>query len=170
LEATDAELVKAACGGDIDSFRQLYERYYATAVGIARARLGDQHLAEDVAQEAFATACWKLATLRDGSRFPEWLGTICRRTASKMHRSQTNGQPLETDPSAPEKVEDTTTARVHEAVNSLPLSAQEIVSLHYLAGLSYEEIARSLAISPQAVHGRLQRARRKLADLLKPNE
>jgi hypothetical protein len=28
--------VKSACGGDIDSFRQLYERYFGMAVGIAR--------------------------------------------------------------------------------------------------------------------------------------
>ena len=57
MQCSDAELVEAARAGDIDSFRKLYERYYGLAVGIARSRLADQHLAEDAAQETFATAC-----------------------------------------------------------------------------------------------------------------
>jgi hypothetical protein len=65
LQRSDAELVTTACGGDIDSFRELYERYHAMAVGIARGRLSDLHLAEDAAQEAFAVACRRLHSLRD---------------------------------------------------------------------------------------------------------
>jgi RNA polymerase sigma-70 factor, ECF subfamily len=68
---SDAELVKAACAGDVDSFRKLYERYYGMAVGIACSRLTDKHLAEDAAQEAFAIACRRLYSLRDTQRFAE---------------------------------------------------------------------------------------------------
>jgi RNA polymerase sigma-70 factor (ECF subfamily) len=166
LESSDAELVKAACGGDVDSFRRLYERHYRLAVAVARSRLTDRHLAEDAAQEAFATACQKLPRLRDANRFPEWLGTICRRTASRMARSQTNGKPIEREPAAPEVCDDTATSRVHEALARLPMGAREVLALHYFGGMSYEEIGRALNISPQAVHGRLQRARRALASRL----
>jgi RNA polymerase sigma-70 factor (ECF subfamily) len=160
LESSDADLVNAACGGDVDSFRKLYERYYRLAVGIARSRLSDRHLAEDAAQEAFATACRSLPSLRDANRFPEWLGTICRRTASKLARSQANGKPIEREPVSPVISENAAAAKLHEALAQLPLSAREVLNLHYFSGLSYEEIARALGISPQAVHGRLQRARR----------
>jgi len=44
------------------------------------------------------------------------------------------------------------------------------VLLHYFSGLSYEEISGVLGISPQSIHGRLQRARRKLAQELDPNQ
>jgi RNA polymerase sigma-70 factor (ECF subfamily) len=160
--------VQAARGGDFDSFRQLYERHHAMAVGIARSRLADVHLAEDAAQEAFATACRKLHALRDGSRFPEWLGTICRRTASRMARAgeRSNGRPVERMSVSPPATENTTDAKVQNAVNQLPSATREVVLLHYFSGLSYDEIARTLGTTPQAVHGRLQRARRQLAELL----
>jgi RNA polymerase sigma-70 factor (ECF subfamily) len=130
--------------------------------------VADVHLAEDAAQEAFATACRKLHTLRDGSRFPEWLGTICRRTASRMVRDgeRGNGRPIERMSMPPPTTEDTTDAKVQNAVSQLPRATREVVLLHYFSGLSYDEIARTLGTTPQAVHGRLQRARRKLADLL----
>jgi RNA polymerase sigma-70 factor, ECF subfamily len=163
LQSSDAELVEAACAGDIVSFRSLYERYYGMAVGIARSRLADRHLAEDAAQEAFATVCRRLCSLRDSERFPEWLGTICRRTASRMARSQTNGAPIKSEPISPVSDDDSRREQVNKALEQLSKSEREIIHLHYFSGLSHEEIARVLGISPQAVHGRMQRARRKLA-------
>jgi RNA polymerase sigma-70 factor (ECF subfamily) len=168
---SDTELVEAACGGDVDSFRQLYERYYGMAVGIARSRLSDAHLAEDAAQEAFATACRELASLRDAGRFPEWLGTICRRTASRMSRSQLNGKPLGHEPiTLPEANNAADATKVHRALSQLSSSAREVIQLHYFSGLAHEEIARILGTTSSAVHGRLQRARRTLAKLLANRE
>lgn len=167
MQCSDAELVASACGGDVDGFRQLYERYYGMAVGIARGRLIDRHLAEDAAQEAFAVACRQLHSLRDGARFPAWLATICRRTAVRMARAQRNGVPLEHDPAA--RVDDgdrDTMLLVQRAIERLDMSGREIVMMHYFSGLSHEQIACALGISPQAVHGRLQRARRTLASEL----
>ncbi len=56
---------------------------------------------------------------------------------------------------------------VWQAVAELPESGREVVVLHYFSGLSHEAIAVMLEISPQAVHGRLIRARRKLAHRLR---
>jgi RNA polymerase sigma factor (sigma-70 family) len=44
-----------------------------------------------------------------------------------------------------------------------------VILLHYFSGLSHQAIAEILGISPQAVHGRLLRARRKLAEDLRRN-
>ena len=164
MQSSDSDLVRSARAGDIDSFRQLYERYYRMAVGIARSRLSDRHLAEDAVQETFATACRQLPSLRDSRRFAEWLGTICRRTASRMARLEANGSPVEQEPVSPSGDEDSTAVtRVHQALEQLPESGREVIHLHYFSGLSYEEIARALGISPHAVRGRIQRARRTLA-------
>ena len=162
--------MKAACAGDVDSFRQLYERHYGMAVGLARSRLSDHHLAEDAAQEAFATACRRLSRLRDANRFPQWLGTICRRTASRLARSPANGKPIDEDPVAPTPDDTDRPEQVHEALNRLPAADREVIHLHYFSGLTYDEIAQVLGITPQAVHGRLQRARRKLAVRLGTSE
>jgi RNA polymerase sigma-70 factor, ECF subfamily len=172
LERTDAELVEAACGGDVASFRELYERHYRMAVGIAHSRLADPHLAEDAAQEAFAVVCRRLTSLRDGRRFGQWLGTICRRTANRLRRTKANYavfDDIPTDETA-SNGDARETARVRAAVESLEASAREVVMLHYFSGLSYEQISQTLGISTQSVHGRLQRARRALGRALSKNE
>ena len=69
------------------------------ALGIARGRLVDVHLAEDAAQEAFAIAGRTLSTLQNGQRFPQWLGTICRRTATKLAKAKSDHLPLVDDQS-----------------------------------------------------------------------
>jgi RNA polymerase sigma-70 factor, ECF subfamily len=161
LEHPDAELVEAACRGDIGSFRKLYERHYRMAVAIARGRLSDRHLAEDAAQEAFATACRQLSLLKDGRRFPEWLGTICRRTAGRMARSRRSHSPIDAATVATRQNPDNSESvvRVQKALEQLPASGREVILLHYFSGLSYEEISKALGITPQSVQGRLQRAR-----------
>jgi RNA polymerase sigma-70 factor (ECF subfamily) len=170
LQRSDAELVTAACQGDLASFGQLYERHYRMAVGIARSRLTDVHLAEDAAQEAFAIACRSLATLQQGDRFSQWLGTICRRTASRLALGRSTYEPL-SEPRSPVSDSSLEVLReqVREAMEQLDETSREIVLLHYFSGLSYEEITAVVDLSPQAIHGRLQRARRKLAELLAPS-
>jgi RNA polymerase sigma-70 factor (ECF subfamily) len=164
LHLRDVDLVAAACQGDLASFGLLYERYYRMAVGIARNRLSDPHLAEDAAQEAFAVACRTLSTLNKGDSFPQWLGTICRRTASKLAKSQPMHEQLSVDR---EPVSDPKLAalrqQIHEVLGQLDETSREIVLLHYYSRLSYEDIASAMNLSTQAVHGRLQRARSKLA-------
>jgi RNA polymerase sigma-70 factor (ECF subfamily) len=169
VQLTDAQLVAAACQGDLASFGQLYVRHYRLAVGIARSRLSDGHLAEDAAQEAFAVACRTLSTLQNGDRFPHWLGTICRRTASRLSQGQPKHEPL-SESSEPASDDSLVMLRlqIHEALEQLDESSREIVVLHYFSGLTYEDIAAVTDLSTQAIHGRLQRARQKLAEILAP--
>jgi RNA polymerase sigma-70 factor, ECF subfamily len=167
VQRSDAELVEAARRGEQACFGLLYERHYRLAVGIARSRLSDIHLAEDAAQEAFVIACRTLGTLRNPRRFPEWLGTICRRTASRLDAGRTLHEPLPDDRGSaddPDLV--ALRLQVHDALELLEETSREIVVLHYFSGLSYEEVGRGLGLSVQGVHGRLQRSRRKLAALL----
>ncbi len=166
LQRSDADLVEAACDGDVDSFRCLYEKHYRLAVGIAHSRLRDRHLAEDAAQEAFTFACRNLHTLRRPDRFPEWLGTICRRTASKLSPRQNKGMPLQDQECGQRCEKESARAALREALEKLPISYREVLTLHYFSGMSYEEIAIALSISCQAVHGRMQRARKTLARYL----
>ncbi len=170
MERSDAELVLAASRGDLECFGQLFQRHYRMAVGIAHCRLSDGHLAEDAAQEAFVIACRTLSTLRQPDRFPHWLGTITRRTASRLAVSQPKDVPLSENQ---EPTSDVAAAvlhqQVHEALEQLDETSREIVLLHYFSGLSYEAIAEVIDLSKPAIHGRLQRARNRLAEVLAPN-
>jgi RNA polymerase sigma-70 factor (ECF subfamily) len=171
VQRTDAELVEAACQGDVAAFGQLYERHFRMAVGIAHSRVSDRHLAEDAAQEAFAIACRMLATLKDPGRFPQWLSAICRRAASRMAKTRLRHLPLlEACDGECGSTKTKLGSAVREAIERLDAKTREIVLLHYFSGLSYEEISGALGMSQQSVHGRLQRARRKLAQELGPDQ
>lgn len=166
----DIALVKAAVNGDADGFTELCRRYYPAMVAIAHSVIGDRHLAEDAAQQAFAKAAVKLPQLRKESRFAGWLAVICRNIAKEMARRTENLHTTD-DLSmiAAESGDDDTTEAVTEAMSRLSNSAREIIFLRYYDGMSYEQISAVLGISEQAINGRLRRAKKKMADYLRRN-
>lgn len=169
-QKTEAELVEAARGGDVAGFGTLYERHYRGVVGMAYAMLLDRHLAEDAAQETFVIACRDLGALKRPDRFAFWLGGICRNVARGIARSKARSANAEPMPDrAREQSDDGAADLVHRSIVKLPAAAREVVLLHYFSGLSHEETGAALGISPQAVHGRLIRARKKMAAELRRN-
>ena len=176
-ERPDVELVGAARRGDADSFAELYHRHYVAAVGIAYSTLSDRHLAEDAAQEAFAIVCRDLGRLRRDDKFVHWLNAICRKVACRLVKWKSRGGLPEDLPwaAAADHGDDRANSRddraklVRQSVQRLSARAREIVVLRYFSGLSHEQIAAILGISAEAVHSRLCRARRKMADFLKRN-
>ena len=169
-ERPDAELVAAVRRGDTGSFTELYRRYYAATVGIAYSTLSDRHLAEDAAQEAFAITCRDLGRLRCDDKFVHWLNAICRKVACRLVTWKSrNGLPEDLPWAAAMGPDEDRANLVRQAMQRLSASAREIVVLRYFSGLSHEQIATVLGISAQAVHSRLCRARRKMADFLRRN-
>ncbi len=166
----DGKLVEDALRGDVDSFTQLCRCYYPAMVAIADAILRDRHLAEDAAQEAFATACRSLRSLRDPDRFAPWLASICRNHARDLSRQATKYEGLDEwkvpagrfQPHAKDELD-----AVRTAIADLPQSAKEVIYLRYYDELSYKQMSTVLGISEQAVNGRLRRAKRAIAAYLK---
>lgn len=168
MQEPDIALVEAAIDGDAESFTELCRRYYPAMVAIAHSVIGDRHLAEDAAQEAFAKAAVKLPQLRRKNRFAGWLAAICRNVAKDMAR-RTNDRPVVIERSVtPTKPGQNEAAEVvREAIGRLPAPARELVFLRYYDGLSYEQISSVLGISQQAINGRLRRAKKKMAGYLR---
>lgn len=167
---SETKLVEAAQNGHLESFGALYEYYYNPMVALAYSVLGDIHLAEDAAQEAFAVACRDLSTLRRKAKFAAWLAGICRNVARQMQR--TKGRFIDLNEQAAVKNEDKKDSRagaIRRAVWKLQPGERELVVLRYYDNMPYEQIASVLNISVQAVNGRLIRAKRKLAKYLERN-
>ncbi len=166
----DTALVKAAINGDAEGFTELCRRYYPAMVAIAHSILGDRHLAEDAAQQAFAKAAVKLPQLKKESRFAGWLAVICRNVAKDMARRTENLRTTDVlSTIAAKSNDDDTTETVREAISKLSASARELIFLRYYDGMSYEQISAVLGISEQAVSGRMRRAKKKMADYLRRN-
>jgi RNA polymerase sigma-70 factor (ECF subfamily) len=164
----DIVLIEEANSGDPDSFSELCRRYYPAMVAIAHSLVGDRHLAEDAAQQAFAKAAEKLPQLKKKSQFAGWLAAICRNAAKDIARStkllhSTDDVSMIADETHENGVNET----VKEALSKLSASAREVIFLRYYDGMSYEQISAVLGISEQAINGRLRRAKKKLADYLR---
>ena len=168
IEHNEAQWVIAASRGDLESFGRLYEKYYGLMVALAYSVLADRHLAEDAAQEAFARACDNLGKLRQPDKFASWLASICRNAAHQTLRQRKKLSFTDDPPTRVAKNQtDETVEVIREALWILPDPDREILVLRYFNDLSYEQIAQVLGKTVSAIHGRLLRARKKLAHKLK---
>ena len=79
-------LVNRARSADLEAFGELVRRFQDMAYGCAYAILGDFHLAEDAAQEAFLEAYRSLSKLTRPKAFPGWLRRIVLRRCSRITR------------------------------------------------------------------------------------
>lgn len=164
----DSVLVESALKGDGDSFTELCSRYYAAMVAIAHSIVGDRHLAEDAAQQAFAKAAVKLPQLTKKGGFGGWVATICRNAARDMLRGIKTVRSVENvEGRVAESGENAASQAVKGALARLSQSAREVIYLRFYDGMSYEQISAVLGISEQAINGRLRRAKRKLAEYLR---
>jgi len=166
---TDLELIEAAFDGNVESFGELCSRYYTAMVALAHSKVNDKNLAEDIAQETFTKACFKLRSLRDKSKFASWLGTICRNVCLDMLRKSDNYEDNDLSTiSAGQKTENLEEVeRIRTLVTQLPPKMREIIYLKFYNGMTYEKISQVLGISTEAINGRLRRAKKLIAKRLK---
>ena len=178
MKDNDADLIQRTLEGDQQAFTDLVEKYQKQIHALAWQKIGDFHIAQEIAQDTFLTAYQKLATLTHHSRFAGWLYVITNNKCKNWHRkSQLALQSLEdTDPVELEEVyySEYMTQQREEAANrkrraivqkllsKLQESDRTIVNLYYIAEMTCEEIGKFLGVSPNTVRSRLHRARNRL--------
>src|SRR5205823_6412030 len=132
---------------------------------VARGMLGDAHLAEDLAQDAFLHAYRALSSYRAQGKFPAWLRMIVTRLCLNYRRDtrrevawdDLSGHPAElTDGPDSRVVEWERRGAVQRAIDSLPEDYRDVIVLRFMDDLTYEEIARHLG-APESLHARVMR-------------
>jgi RNA polymerase sigma-70 factor (ECF subfamily) len=167
-EKHESRLVEAAVTGDLESFGQLCQRYYAAMAAIAYSVLADHQLAEDAAQEGFARALVNLRNLKNKTRFAPWLAAICRNVAKDIVAAKARQVTTEDfSQAAQDSNPDESILIIRRAIEQLPASAKELIVLRYYNNLSYDEIGSMLGISKATINGRLTRAKRKMKKYLR---
>jgi hypothetical protein len=73
----------------MDAYGEIVRRFQDMAVGYAHALLGDFHLAEDAAQEAFLRAYLDLGKLHESAAFPGWFRRIVFKHCDRVRRKKT---------------------------------------------------------------------------------
>jgi len=157
----------------LKSFEQTVLPHLDAAYNLARWLAGNDHDAQDVAQEACLRALKFFGSFR-GDNGRAWLLTIVRNTFYtwlRKNRSPENVIELGEEGLA---VEDVTvnaeilnsqladTESIRRAIEELPVEFREIVILREMEGFSYKEIADLADVPIGTVMSRLTRARRQL--------
>lgn len=160
--------VEAARAGDHDAFRWLVKRHQGLVFGICYRLTGNVHDAEDLAHESFVEAYVKLGTLREPATFTAWLRTLTLNLCRMWYRQQKRNpvEFWEQLPPAPAETDAGTTAAelpsLFAGLGQLSLTHRLALVLHYLEGLSYDQIATFLDVPIGTVMSRLHRARKEL--------
>ncbi len=174
MAQSDAELIKRTLDGDDNAFGFLVEKYKGAVHALAYRKIGDFHIAEDITQDTFLKAYQKLSTLKRHENFSGWLYVIAARCCiSWLRENQNPMQSLEQVGAAQveasaerEYSDDRVRKRLRDALENLPESDRTVLTLHYLGGMTYEEVSRFIGASTSAVKNRLYRARHHLKEEL----
>jgi RNA polymerase sigma-70 factor (ECF subfamily) len=161
----DDEIAILKCkNGDREAFRHLVERYQKQAVGHATAILGSRDDALDAAQEAFIDAFRALKNFDNSRPFYPWFYVLLRNRCFKLVARKRELESIdETVIVASNSAAQSEDILVLEnALRALDMEDREIITMKYLDGLSYNELAERLQIPKGTVMSRLFHARRKL--------
>jgi len=167
----DEYLVASARAGDRKAFGQLVDRWNKKMFLHAWHLTGDNELARDAVQDAWADIVRALPGLRDTVTFPAWcFRIVTRRCWDQIRKVRSQRKTSDAFAAEPhDDFESTTTienradnAPLQNAINELPPAQRIVVRLYYSQELSVAEVAAALSVPPGTVKTRLMHARKKL--------
>ena len=175
---SDRELVKRMLAGEEHAFAEFFDGYFPRLYRFALSRLGqDAGAAEDVVQAALCRAISALKSWRGEAALFTWLCTFCRHEISGHYRGserrpQTMGliEDLPQMPAADEGRRNDVARLVHSTLDGLQDGYGDVLEWKYLLGLSVDEIAARLKVSPKAAESLLTRARQAFRDAFPASE
>jgi len=173
MKEISSEVLNAAIAGDAEAFNYIAERISLPVYHFCLAFLKNPAFAEDAAQEILLKAFKSISSFKKSSSLSTWIYSIsynhCIDVCRKNSRAEYSLDELVAGGMEP------ISARTGDSLNQLSdrlivetalsrLSPEHraIITLRELSGLSYEEIAQTLAIEEGTVKSRLARAKENL--------
>jgi RNA polymerase sigma-70 factor (ECF subfamily) len=174
-EGADRELVQACQRGERDAFHALFEQYRNKVYSIALRFAGDEATAMDIAQDTFVKLFSCIREFRGDSSFDTWIYRLVVNSCMDHRRRSWRLMPLADrfqqtlrvpGDSLTELLRTERGGQVRAAVERLSPDLRIAIVLRYTEGLSYEQIAEVLGCSLGTVASRLNRAHKRLEQLL----
>jgi RNA polymerase sigma-70 factor, ECF subfamily len=174
IRLSDVELMAKISTGSVESFVELYDRYYERAFRVARGICHDTDRAQEAVQDGFMSVWNSRATYcPEHGSVAAWLLTVVRYRAIDVARS--NGRhasrradeaqvPMRAVADDPLEiaVKHDDARRLHASLALLPDSQAEVIALAYYGELTHTEIAAHLGLPAGTVKGRMRLALQKL--------
>jgi RNA polymerase sigma factor (sigma-70 family) len=168
-----AELLERCKKGECGAIELLVRRYRDGAYGLAKALTGDEHLAEDVVQDAFIEALARLGQLRQPDAFAGWLRRIVRTYAGRItRRKRQNLRDSAMDGAAAGAMpceiaeQNEISGLIRRSIEGLSQANREAVMLYYLDELDQTTVAGMLGVPEGTVRRRLHDSRLYLREML----
>lgn len=169
---TDEAIVDRVKAGDVDEFELIMRRYNQRIFRIVRSILRDDHEAEDVVQEAYVHAYEHLGQFEGRAKFSTWLTKIAIHEASLRRRRNQRARAFDPQSEAMHMVPENESQNaeseasrgelgdlLRHTIETLPTALRVVFTLRLVEGLSTDEVADCLSLSPENVKVRLHRAR-----------
>ena len=169
------DLIEKSKAGNSKAQQQLYLQYAKAMYNICRRMTNNNTEAEDILQDAFSDAFYRLESFRYESTFGAWLKRIvinhCINHLKKRKADLLPMNDLSMFDNRQEEIqedEDTkfNAARILKAFEQLPQGYRVIFSLYLLEGYDHTEISEILGISESTSKSQFLRAKQKIRDLL----
>ncbi len=186
----DVRLMLEVRDGNAAAFEELVLRYQNRLITVLQNLVHNRHRAEELAQEVFLRVFRARASYRPEARFATWLFTIAHNVASNALRAaarqhevnvsvgqsgEVSAKPMDSMAVAPSglmpvrQLEKGELADiVRQAIDSLGERQRMAVMLSRFEHMSYQDIAKTMGLSIQAVKSLLSRARDNLRQILEP--
>ena len=155
---SEKELLLLVSNGDKTAFEQLFERHWDQVYGVAQRLTKSPEQSKDLAQDIFLKLWEAREKLSAINNLGSFLYTITRNLVhdhlrTKVFRESNREFLLHyfsySDTNPRELLEDKEQEHfLHEAIGSLPPRLQEVVKLAKFEGLSHEQIAARIGITP----------------------
>jgi RNA polymerase sigma-70 factor (ECF subfamily) len=169
------ELARRVQSGDIDVLADMTHCFGHHLLSVGRRLCRDDHLAQDVVQDALLSAGVNLTTFRGDGRLESWLTRMVANACWRMHRGRKNDASLhvtevdiatfQADPEL--RAEQAELGDLlGEALLELQPRDRVIVMLSDVEGYKANQIADKLGMTHGSVRTRLSRARKQLRAVL----
>ena len=171
--AESRSLAIAAQSGCIESFESLVGQFEKPLYHFLLTKTRNHHQAEDLLQDTFLITYRKLAQFNPDYPFSSWIFTIANRKAIDHYRKQ---KPLveeyefatDKTPRCKVMAAETSKSLWSGARSVLPANQYNALRLFYIEGMKIDEVAVAMNSKVNSVKVWLHRARKRLAQELKP--
>jgi len=162
----DEDLLRTYCvDGDDAAFAQIVQHRRNMVFGAALRKTGSAEMAEDITQAVFLLLAQKANSINECVIIAGWLFkttqlvsiSALRRSVKAKQRELAAQQEAQMSTEYQQQDQDRRAGIIDEALNSLGAQERDAVILRYLDGLSIEETAATLRISPVAAQKRASR-------------
>ncbi|MGA2581675.1 MAG: sigma-70 family RNA polymerase sigma factor [Tepidisphaeraceae bacterium] len=164
---SDLELLEQYAGGSQEAFASLVRRHIDWVYCVARRRVGDPQLAEDITQAAFILLAQRAGQFRNGKIVSVWLmkaTSFLARNALRAESRRRRHERIATEMRVASTKSEAASShwKIDEAIASLPREYQRAILLRFYEQKSLAQVGSAMGISEEAARKRVSRAIEKM--------